>query len=141
MILCRDDINWLMPLLSHAAPKWKEILTSIGITNDHIMTMMESGKDGAMLLQMGMKRWVKQASATLGALAAALSSPEVGEGYLASEIVKGKNSIDNDIYCEYSYLSTVAFQREGEAMGSPDIPVHGAYPPLPNLSGTYSYCL
>ena len=90
MILCRDDINWLMPLLSHAAPKWKEILTSIGITNDHIMTMMESGKDGAMLLQMGMKRWVKQASATLGALVAALRSPEVGEGYLASEIVKGK---------------------------------------------------
>ena len=90
MILCRDDINWLMPLLSHAAPKWKEILTSIGITNDHIMTMMESGKDGAMLLQMGMKRWVKQASATLGALVAALCSPEVGEGYLASEIVKGK---------------------------------------------------
>ena len=61
----------------------------LGIKNDHIMAMMDSSKDGAVLLNMGMAKWLQQA-ATLTALTGALSSPELGESYLASEIMKGK---------------------------------------------------
>ena len=56
------------------------------------MAMMEKSEDPTLLLNNGLSRWLKWASAkvTLETLARALHSPEVGEDHLASEIVKGK---------------------------------------------------
>ena len=56
------------------------------------MVLMEKSEDPTVLLNNGLNKWLKWASAkvTLAALARALRSPEVGEDHLASEIVKGK---------------------------------------------------
>ena len=87
-----------MPLLRPIAHKWKEVVMRLGVKNDHIMSMMETSKDGAVLLNMGMIRWLKQ-EATLTALTEALSSPKIGEPYLASEIMKGKKDNLITIVC------------------------------------------
>ena len=87
-----DDMTWIMPLLRQTVPKWKEILMNVGITNDHILSIRDQAKDEVGVLNMGIGKWLGQESpgVTLVNLAAALSSPEVGEEALASEIVKGK---------------------------------------------------
>ena len=90
-----DDLPWIMRVLRPISRKWKEIVMGLGVKNDHIMSMMESSKDGAMLLNMGITKWLQQA-ATLAALTETLSSPEIGEGHLASEVMKGKISGDSD---------------------------------------------
>lgn len=96
MVLCLDDMAWIMPLLRQAAPKWKKILMKIGIQNDTIMSMRDDTKEEELLLNKGVRRWLQQKQGspkvTLGDLATALSSPEVGEGDLASDIVKGKRN-------------------------------------------------
>ena len=89
MPLGEEDLQWITRLLRPIAHKWKEVVMRLGVKNDHIMSMMESSKDGAVLLNMGMSKWLQQ-EATLTALAETLSSPEIGEPYLASEIMKGK---------------------------------------------------
>ena len=67
-------------------------MMALGIPNDYAISMMGKCEDPVVLLNMGMSNWLQQASSkvTLGVLARALRSPEVGEDHLASEIVKGK---------------------------------------------------
>ena len=77
-----------MCLLRPIAHKWKEVVMRLGMKNDYIMALIERSKDGAVILNMGMSKWLQQ-EATLIALAEALSSPEIGEPYIASEITKG----------------------------------------------------
>jgi deltex-like protein len=91
VMLCLDDMAWIMPLLGRIAPKWKEVLMKIGMPSDQIISMTERVKDEVILLNTGISKWLQQEQAspgvTLDALAAALSSPEVGEEQVASEIV------------------------------------------------------
>jgi deltex-like protein len=82
-----EDLPWITRLLRPIAHKWKEVVMRLGVKNDHIMAMMERSSDGTVLLNMGMSKWLQQ-EATLTALTKALSSPELGESYLASEIMK-----------------------------------------------------
>ena len=83
-----EDLPWIMTLLRPITHKWKEVVMRLGVKNDHIMAMMERSSDGAVLLNLGMSKWLQQA-ATLTALTEALRSPELGESYLASEVMKG----------------------------------------------------
>ena len=87
-----DDLPWIMTLLGRIASKWKKIALALGIQNDRVMAIMEQSSDVTVQLNMGITKWLQQASSavTLAALAKALSSSEVGEEELATEIVKGK---------------------------------------------------
>ena len=87
-----DDLQWIMRVLRQIAPKWMEILIKLGMQNDQIMCMIGQTTDHTILLDMGISSWLQQASpaVTLSTLAAALSSLEVGEKQVASEIIKGK---------------------------------------------------
>ena len=89
-MLCEDDLPWIMTLLRPIAKKWKGLLHNLGVQNDHIMSMMDQSRDPAVLLRIGLIKCLKQTTCTLAGLAAALSSLEVGEKDIASEIVKGK---------------------------------------------------
>ena len=84
-----EDLPWIMVLLRPIAHKWKEVMMRLGVKNDYILAMLERSSDGAVLLNMGMSKWLQQA-ATLTALTEALSSPELGEGDLSSEVWKSK---------------------------------------------------
>lgn len=81
-----------MTLLGPISAKWKEIVTTLGVPNDYTLAMMEKSNDPVILLNMGISKWLQQTSSavTLAALDRALSSSEVGEEVLATEIVKGK---------------------------------------------------
>ena len=87
-----DDLPWIMTVLRQIAPKWKEILMKLGMHNDQIMSIVGQTTDHTVLLNMGISSWLQQASpaVTLSTLTAALSSLEVGEKQVASEIIKGK---------------------------------------------------
>ena len=89
MRLCVEDLPWIMTLLRPITHKWKEVIMALGVKNDYILAMLERSSDGAVLLNMGMSRWLQQV-ATLAALKEALSSPGIGEIYIASEVMKGK---------------------------------------------------
>ena len=94
VVLYPDDMSWIMPLLRRAAPKWKLILTEIGMPNDQIMSLMKRRKDGVVLLEMGVSKWLREHTppgATLADLVKALCGVEVGEEEVASEILKGKS--------------------------------------------------
>lgn len=66
-------------------------MTTLGVPNDYTLAVMEKSSDVVLLLNMGISKWLHQASSgvTLAALARALSGSELGEEELASEIVKG----------------------------------------------------
>ena len=94
VVLYPDDMSWIMPLLRRAAPKWKLILTEIGMPNDQIMSLMKRKKDEVVLLEMGVSKWLREQprpGATLADLVKALCGMEVGEEEVASEILKGKS--------------------------------------------------
>ena len=112
--LCLDDMDWIMPLLRKAAPKWKKILMKIGLRNEDIMS---TTKDEAVLLHMGMGRWLrqKQARATLDTLISALCSPEVGESDVASEILTSKFQ---GCFC-YNYLKVCFYSLFSEIRQQP----------------------
>ncbi|CAI8036809.1 Uncharacterized protein STK_23830 [Geodia barretti] len=120
VMLYPDDMSWIMPLLRRAAPKWKLILTEIGVPNDYIMSLMKRRKDGVVLLEMGVSKWLRghaPPGATLADLVKALCGVEVGEEEVASEILK------------------VCLQKRGMAgeescSGLPDV----KYPTLPDYS-------
>ena len=81
-----------MTLLRSIAPKWKEILMKLRVQDDQILSIENQTSDDAIRLNTGLSKWLNQSSpmVTLPGLTAALTSPEVGETDVASEIIKGK---------------------------------------------------
>ena len=76
-----------MTSLRPIASKCKEILIKLGVQNEQ---MLRRKSDATVLLKEGVSEWLNSQVATLAGLAAALTSHEVGERGIASEIVKGK---------------------------------------------------
>ena len=93
ILLNINDLPWIMTLLRPISHKWRKIVTTLGVPNDYTLAVMGSCSDVKVLLNKGITKWLQQASSavSLAALARALSSSEVGEEELASEIVKGKS--------------------------------------------------
>lgn len=94
VVLCQDDMAWIMPLLKRAAPKWKQILKKVGVPNDYIIWLAGRSKEEDLLLDMGVSKLIREQTSTgaiLADLVKALCSPEVNEGDVASEIMKGKS--------------------------------------------------
>lgn len=94
VILSVDDLAWIKPILKPAAPKWRRILLKIGLAKETISKMSTNSKDDELLLNMGLRNWLKQKSshgADVEQLLSALQSSEVGEKGIALEIIAGKS--------------------------------------------------
>lgn len=105
MPLIVDDLAWIMTILRSIAPKWKEILIELGISNDQVLAAMDSSTSPIVRLRMGMSGWLGQISPrpTLVSLAVALRSKAVGETEKASEMLKGKHCYQFVLTYSYEY--------------------------------------